>query len=80
LIEKQQAKLFEIKFDAIGLSETPEKSMPDIEEENYVNDLIESESSYDRVEYISKRTYIRDLSIARGYKQKITECEICGLK
>jgi hypothetical protein len=75
LLEKQQTQLFEIKTDLIDLSETPEKSMSDIEEENYIIDLVES----DRVEYISKRTYIRDLTVARKYRNKLTECEICAI-
>jgi hypothetical protein len=75
LVEKQQTQLFETSSDSADLSETPERPMSDIEEENYILDLIES----DRVEYVSKRTYIRDLTVARKFRKTATECEICAI-
>jgi len=75
LREKQQAKLFDAQPAFPDYSETPEKSMSDIEEENYVNDLLE----FAQVEFIQKRVHVRDLALVRLIKKGVDECKICGM-
>ena len=52
--------------------------MNEIEEENYINDMIEF-NPVNSVEFVNKRVYTRDLSMIRQFKKGITECKICGM-
>jgi len=72
--EKAQQQLI-IDENEVDIDELPEKVMKEIEEENYIQDLL----FVNNRKIISKTVIIRDIVQAREYGKKNSCCEICGI-